>query len=328
MLPFDKRERGESFFACLRRLKAGHFDLFVLEGTGVAAGMAAILGRLLYKRSFVLSSGDAVAPFLSASIPWGAPLFGIYERMLYRYCSGFIGWTPYLVGRALTLGAKRGVTIPGWAVHEHDGAELLERRKAIRERFGIPEDALVFGIAGALVWSKRYEYCYGSEMIRSALKANAGTYVLIVGDGSGLARLEEMAGDQLNKTIFLPGRVPREEVSGYLAAMDVGALPQSLDGVGSFRYSTKISEYRAVGLPFFTNQIPMAYDLDRNDLWRLEGPSPWSSEFIEALSDLMKKLTLAEVAARKSTFVPIPDFDRDTQIRRVTEFLGDILHDQ
>ena len=53
-----------------------------------------------------------------------------------------------------------------------------------------------------------------------------------------------------------------EEVVDYLAAFDLASLPQSVDRVGSFRYSTKLCEYLAVGLPIITGQIPAAYDLD------------------------------------------------------------------
>ena len=47
----------------------------------------------------------------------------------------------------------------------------------------------------------------------------------------------------------------------HLAAFDLASLPQSVDGVGSFRYTTKLSEYLAAGLPIVTGQIPAAYDL-------------------------------------------------------------------
>ena len=42
----------------------------------------------------------------------------------------------------------------------------------------------------------------------------------------------------------------------FLAAFDLASLPQSVDRVGSFRYSTKLSEYLAAGLPIVTSQIP------------------------------------------------------------------------
>ena len=39
--------------------------------------------------------------------------FEQYEKLLYRHCTGFIGWTPYLAGMALKMGAPRAVTVEG-----------------------------------------------------------------------------------------------------------------------------------------------------------------------------------------------------------------------
>jgi hypothetical protein len=323
VVKIDKTARLRSFFGCLRRLRRGGFDLFVLEGTGVAAGCAAIIGSILFRRPFVLGSGDAVAPYLTARFPLGAPMFGLYERLLYRCCRGFIGWTPYLAGRALTLGARRAITVPGWAPFSPDPEELAARRSEIRRGFGIPDDAVVFGIAGALNWSRRYRYCYGMELVRAAARCRNPAHVLIVGDGTGADFLRADAGESLNRRVFLTGRVARSEIPFYLAAMDVGTLPQSVDKVGSFRFTTKLAEYRQAGLPYVTNQIPLAYDLDDGDLWRLPGAAPWSETFITALARLMDTLTPAQAAARRRPLSAI--FERDAQIRRAAAFIGDML---
>jgi hypothetical protein len=120
--------------------------------------------------------------------------------------------------------------------------------------------------------------------------------------------------------------VRRDEVPGYLAAMDIGSLPQSVDGVGSFRYTTKIAEYRSVGLPFLTNQVPMGYDLDHGDIVRLPGATPWSGEFIDAVGGLMNDCVREDFAARRARMSVGGEFDREAQVRRVTAFLEDVAH--
>ena len=325
-MPFDRAQKKKGFLDCFHRLRAGNFDLFVFEGTGFAVGIAAILGRLLYGRPYVFSSGDAVAPYLSARFPLAQPFFEIYERVLYRCCSGFIGWTPYLVGRALTLGARKAITAAGWAPYAADKEAIRVARVEIRNQFGIPQDAVVFGLIGSLFWSSRYQYCYGAELIRAASRAKSAPYVLIVGDGSGLPHLKALAGEALGKTIFLPGRVARSDVPRYLAAMDLGSLPQSVDGVGSFRYTTKLSEYRQVGLCFMSNEIPMAYDLDQGDIWRLPGTSPWSESFLNAAARLMDETTIDQIQARKQAQMVSNEFDRVRQVQRVTAFIKDMLN--
>ena len=99
-----------------------------------------------------------------------------------------------------------------------------------------------------------------------------------------------------------------------------------MDGVGSFRYTTKLSEYLAAGLPVVTGQIPLAYDLDNGWLWRLPGANPWDSRYLDALGALLSSLTPDALSARCAA-VPsyLPEFDRALQIVRVASFLRELL---
>jgi len=263
-------------------------------------------------------------------MPLLTPLFAVYERMLCRLSAGFIGWTPYLAGRALTFGAPRAITAPGWCEIKRSVAESTAARQRIRAALGIADDEIVFGIAGSLQWSKRYEYCYGCELVRAAAQVRRkGLRVLVVGEGTGRRELERLAGSALGDRVILTGRVGRDEVFDYLAAMDVGSLPQSVDGVGSFRYTIKLSEYVAASLPVVTGQIPLAYDLDTGWLWRLGGAAPWDQRYLRSLTMLMEQITPQEIARRRSA---VPRdwsiFDRDSQIQRVTEFLNELRQDR
>jgi hypothetical protein len=288
----------------------------VMEGTGIAGGLALLASG----KPFVVSSGDAVGPFVAAKQPLLSPIFDRYERALYSRCSGFIGWTPYLSGRALTYGAPRALTAAGWAPFYVPG-------KSLRESLGIAPDALVIGLVGSLDWNQRIGYCYGDELRLALAKLRRrGVVALIVGGGSGLARLAAPG-------VILPGRVPRERIPDYLATMDIASLPQSCDQLGSFRYSTKLPEYIAAGLPVVTGQVPFAYDLDTGCLetgwiWRLPGRAPWDLRYIDALAALLDRVSPAEIAARRAA-VPAnpPLFEPESQIARVTAMLDDILAD-
>ena len=103
--------RGEAGYelACSERP-----DLIVMEGTGTAGGLVLLAIRALLGIPYVVSSGDAVGPFLRLHSRALGVLGAVYERVLCRSCAGFVGWTPYLAGRALTLGAPRAMTAPGW----------------------------------------------------------------------------------------------------------------------------------------------------------------------------------------------------------------------
>jgi hypothetical protein len=327
VFPFDRAHKVRMFGQLLRQIHRTRPDVVVMEGTGIAGGVALMLARVLFGQRYVVSSGDAVGPWVGTRSSLLGPVFGLYERMLCRLAAGFIGWTPYLVGRALTFGTPRGMTAAGWAPFPRTQAERTVARHRVRSALGIPADALVIGIAGAMVWTPRYRYCYGADLVKAlALVRRPRVYAVLVGDGTGRAELEKMAGDQVGRTILFTGRVPRADVPDYLAAMDLGSLPQSVDRVGSFRFTTKISEYLAAGLPMVTGQVPMGYDLDDGWVWRLPGNAPWDEPYVRGLAHLLERLTPEALAAKRAA-VPAdhPIFDRERQIRRVTAFLSDLL---
>ncbi|HEV3257742.1 MAG TPA: glycosyltransferase [Gemmataceae bacterium] len=330
LFPFDRAAKRRSFFRLLGNILRHRPDLVVMEGTGLSGGLALLLGWLMARVPYVIISGDAVGPFVAGRFPVLGPLFALYERLLCRCSAGYIGWTPYLAGRALSFGAPRAMTAAGWAPFPYSPERLAAGRARVRAALGIPPDALVFGIVGSLAWTRRVRYCYGHELIQALARLDRPEVrVLIVGDGSGRAHLERAAGDRLGRTIFLTGRVPRDQVPDHLAAMDVASLPQSVDRVGSFRYTTKLSEYVAAGLPVVTGQIPLAYDLGDDWLWRLPGEAPWDPTYIRALSELMLRLQPAELKARQAA-VPrqLTQFDRDCQVNRVTAFVTDLLRER
>jgi hypothetical protein len=322
--PFDHARKLRSAIGLARVVRTQRPSLVVMEGTGLAGGITLLALSIVLRVPFVVASGDAVGPYLRLCSRLAGILGGLYERLLCRRCAGYIGWTPYLVGRAITFGARHAMTAQGWPRgHASDGA-----RETIRKQLGIPEDALVVGLTGSLNWRARIGYAYGAELVRAMRDVKRRDVVVcIVGDGPGRERLIEMAGQDLGARIFIPGRVPPEDVADHLAAFDVASLPQSVDGVGSFRYSTKLSEYLAAGLPIITGQIPAAYDLIGESCWRLPGQTPWSDTYVAAMVELLEGLSAPAIAERREAVRRRSDdtFDQPAQQRRTTEFIGDIL---
>jgi hypothetical protein len=328
---FDATDKLRS---CWNLIKSGWQQrpaLIVMEGTGVAGGFACLILHWLLGIRYLVSSGDAVAPFIAMkSNHLVGYLAYIYEWILCRFCAGFIGWTPYLVGRALTFGAPRGMTAAGWSLKNYSTAEFDRYRQDTRTKLGIPADAIVYGIVGSLSWVDKLQYCYGVELVkaRQKLPSTANVYVIILGDGTGMSHLKKLAGELLDNKIFLTGNIPNDRVFEYLAAMDVASLPQSVDGVGSFRYTTKVSEYLAAKLPIAIGQVPMTYDLLAGWSWCLGGNNPWDDRYITALAQLMSTLTPAEIVA-KQQHIPteITEFNLEEQREKVTQFIQDILQE-
>ncbi len=324
---FDHDHKLRSAVGLTRTVLASRPDLVVMEGTGMAGGVTLLLLNALLGTRYVVSSGDAVGPFLRLRSRLIGALGGAYERLLCRRSAGFVGWTPYLVGRALTFGAPVGMTAPGWT-RDHAPAGAREQ---VRRRLGISEETLVVGLVGSLHWNERVGYAYGAELVQAIRRvARRDLMICIVGDGSGRPRLEAMAGEDLGARVLFTGRVPPTAVPEYLAAFDAATLSQSVDAVGSFRYSTKLSEYRAAELPIIIGEIPAAYDLDEGYFWRLPGSAPWSETHIEALARLLERLSAAEVADKRAAIARLQSnpFDPLLQQRRMKAFVTDILADR
>jgi glycosyltransferase involved in cell wall biosynthesis len=322
---FRRESKLRSAAGLLRLLMSGDRpDLVVMEGTGLAGGLPLLIGRALRGVPYVVSSGDAVGPFFGLSGPLLGAAGGVYERALCRFSAGFVGWTPYLTGRAMTFGAPRAMTAPGWTRNDPSPGA----RTRVRAELGIPEEAIVVGLTGSLHWNARRRYVYGLEIVEAAVRAGRpDVFACIVGDGDGIGRLRELAGAELGRRVLLPGRVAPELVPDFLSAFDLGSLSQSVDPVGSFRYTTKLSEYLAVGLPVVTGQTPLAYDLDEGYMWRLPGAAPWDPAYVDALTELLTSLTREEVERRREAALRADAalFDRGVQQRRMTAFVEDLL---
>lgn len=320
---FDRDAKASNVLRILRRVARRRPDVIVMEGTGVAGGGAVMLARLLFAVPFVVSSGDAVGPYLARRRRALALPGWLFETLLYRLSAGSIGWTPYLAGRALTLGSRRTMTAAHFALHP----EIRIGRAEVRRRLGVPDGVLVAGLVGSLNWNERHGYCYGGELVAAMRRVRRGDVaVVVIGGGTGLERLRALAGDDLGHRIFLPGPVAPESVISYLAAMDIGSLPQSVDQAGAFRYTTKLPEYLAARLPVVTGQIPAAYDLMADWCWRLPGDAPWDERYLAALVRLLETVDPDDVARRRAA---MPDrselFSLPRQRRTAAAFVRDVV---
>lgn len=326
VFPYDRSCKIKMFWDLCSRIFRERPDLVIMEGSGSPGGLALILSRLLGRTHYVISSGDAIGPYLSQRYPLLGPIGHIYERILYRLCTGFIGWTPYLAGRAMTFGAPRTMTAAGFAPF----LPTPELRSKVRDKLHIDQKAFVFGIAGTLDWNPSVKYCYGLELVKASLLLKRDDiHILIIGDGSGRNHLENLLEGQSKKHVTFTGQLPQNELPSYFAAMDFGSLPQSTNKVGSFRYTTKISEYISAGLPIITGRIPFAYDLDDGWIIRLAGKAPWDEVYINALADFMNHIDESELQHfKKAIPKKVPDiFDPVRQTKQVGSFVQEILAD-
>ncbi len=74
-----------------------------------------------------------------------------------------------------------------------------------------------------------------------------------------------------------------------------------------------------------TGQLPLAYDLDSGWMWRLPGSAPWDERYIDALANLLDRLSPEELAARRSA-VPRKSTSVSPRIANRTRYGHDRRH--
>jgi glycosyltransferase involved in cell wall biosynthesis len=321
--------RRESARSVRRALTSRPWPLVIQEGTGLAGGLNLIRLARESRTPYVVSSGDPVGGFFrTVKGPLAGALFERYERALYRHSVGYVGWSPYLTGMALKMGAPRGATVEGGVNLRQFRAPSERERADARAALGLDPTHLVCGVVGSLNWTPRQQYCYGLELVGALPHLRRqDVSVVIVGDGDGRPRLEAIIPPALRSRVVFTGRLPAEKVPGVLHAFDVGFITQTLDGLGSYRLTTKLPEYLASEVPVAMSPVPGYFDYVDAAGWPLPGGHPADPAYHAALAVWLDGLGHDDVERRRPLARRVAEarFDYDALGRRFASFIGDVL---
>ena len=160
-------------------------------------------------------------------------------------------------------------------------------RGAVRQRLGIPFDAVVVGFVGILrPW-------HGVELLLEAFSqiehSLGDVFLLIVGDGPSQTELEQLAQSLglANKVIFT-GRIPHRQVADYLAAFDIAVSPRAT----FYASPMKILEYMATGLAVIAPHMPNLQDLISDGVDGILFKAEDAHELANSLATLVKDQAL------------------------------------
>jgi glycosyltransferase involved in cell wall biosynthesis len=217
---------------------------------------------------------------------WGRPL--AYERLAIAAEDASLRHAHLVVTVSQVLAdelVERGVE-PGRVVWHPNGvdAERFDparfsdaERRALRARYGIPDDALLTTFVGT------FGQWHGVDVLAQAIRLLAqnhpdwieGTQArfLLVGDGLMMPDVErELVG--LGDLAVLTGLVPQDETPLYLAASDILVSPHvpNSDGTPFFGSPTKLFEYMAAGKPIVASDLDQIGDVLRDGLAVLVRP--------------------------------------------------------
>jgi glycosyltransferase involved in cell wall biosynthesis len=321
--------KREAMRAIRDLIRSQPWDLVYLEGTGIAGGLNVIQAARARGQRYIVSSGDPIQGFFQVTKGRAiGSLFGVYERQLYKHSQGFVGWTPYLTGIAVKMGAPRGVTVEGAVDIDRFHPGSAAEKSAFRRRFNIPDSHLVCGVVGRLSWVARQSYCYGLELVETLKRLQRqDVTMLIVGDGDGLPHLKERVPAALASRVQFTGRLPQEEVVAAINAMDIGFVTQTLDQLGSFRLTTKLPEYLACGVPVAMSPIPGFYDYIPDAGWPLPAAHPAHADFHTRCAAWLDSVTPQDIRQRGAVAreVACQRFEYDRLTHRFCTFVRPLL---
>jgi glycosyltransferase involved in cell wall biosynthesis len=228
----------------LLRVRPGLCYVFDMSFSGV---IAAALYRAVSRSRTIVDTGDAIYE-LSRSSGIRGPVGQWLTKLLERFALWSADRVVVRSHPHQEWLAERGVA----ADVVPDGVDTRQfspqDSDELRRRYGL-EGCTVIGLLGSLIWSPSLEMCYGWELVELlALLRDRPVKGVIIGDGSGLEHLKAACRSLgVEDRILFLGRLPYDELPGYLSVMDICLSTQTNDAAGQVRTTGKLPLYLACG---------------------------------------------------------------------------------
>lgn len=243
----DKRKTVSiiKFFNFARKTRP---DLIYVVSIGYSGIFAAIAAKLLFGPRLIVDTGDAVYELLKTMGNVGflqTQLVKLLEQAAFKYSDVIIVQGSSHKKWLEKRGYKNVFHIPNGvaasSVNPVNGSNL-------RKKLGL-EHYFIVGVMGSIVWSNKLEMCYGWDLIEAlSLLKELPVKGIIVGDGTGLPKLRELARQKgIEDRVIFTGHLPYSEIHDYLYLMDVCLSTQTNNLAGEVRTTAKLPEYLACG---------------------------------------------------------------------------------
>jgi glycosyltransferase involved in cell wall biosynthesis len=240
----DDFGRLRSIYALLKTARHLRPQLIYIELFAYSGLIGGILAKLFWGCKLAIGNGDDVfSTHWKAGRYARAALSGILDMVLRRYADLWVVWSPYYRRWLLKRGVRNVVCVPGCV--DLDEMKLMSG-VSLRAQLGL-EGFLVVGVVGSLQYCRKLDMVFGWDLVEAlSLLRDLPVKGLVVGDGTGLARLREMAKERcVEERVVFTGRVPHEALARYYAAIDVGLVTLSNDRDARFTWTAKLPEYLA-----------------------------------------------------------------------------------
>lgn len=233
------------FFNFIRRTKP---DTVYVVGIGYSGVFAAIGAKLLFGTKLVVDTGDAVYELLKTTGNtniFKCQLARMVEIAALRFSDTLIVQGSFHQKWLEDQGYKNVIHIPNGvdtsSINPVNGNKLKQKLNL--------DGYFVVGVMGSIVWSNKLKMCYGWDLVEAlGLLTDIPIKGLIIGDGTGLIKLKELATKWgIEDRVVFTGHLHYSKLHDYLHLIDVCLSTQTNNLVGEVRTTAKLPEYLACG---------------------------------------------------------------------------------
>jgi hypothetical protein len=224
--------------SCLVSIRPAVCYVFDMGFSGV---LAAGLFRMVSRCRVIVDTGDSIYELSRSTGNRG--WFGLWlTKQLERYALTISDRVVVRSHPHQELLASQGIdanVIPdGVDLDQFYGRDEVD----LRRESGL-DGFVVIGVLGSLVWNRRLDMCYGSELVEVIHRLrDRPIKALLIGDGTGMAPLKERcAALGIEDRFIFAGRKRYEDLPRYINLMDICISTQTNDAVGQVR-TTAVGE--------------------------------------------------------------------------------------
>ena len=338
MVPEMRREINPwrdflTFIKLYRLIKRRNYDIVHTHST-----KAGILGRLAAKLAGVTVVIHTIhgLPFHEYQNRWINRFYVLCERLAARLTHKLISVAEVMTEKALTVKVaplRKFVTIySGMELDKflEPGVEPADERKQVeigpgveaakkRRKLGIEEDAPVVGKVARLFHLKGHKYLL--EAAAQVVKVYPKAKFLLVGDGILRGKLERQAGDLgIKGNVLFTGLVPKEDIPGLLAVMDVVVHTSLREGLARV-----LPQALACGRPVISFDIDGAREVIKDGETGYLVPAGDSRKLAEAIIDVLGDKDKARRMGEAGRKLVEPNFRAEVMVDKIAEVYEELL---
>ena len=213
------------------------------------------------------------------------------------------------------IGGTTGVDLSQCRAFDHEEAKV-----SLREKYGIPSDAFVYGYVGRVNADKGI-----NELItafKSVESKHADAYLCLVGmiDDANPISEENMRYAEEDARIVMTGNVPKEEVYPHMSMFDVLTHPTYREGFGKV-----LQEAMGVGVPIITTDVPGPSEVVENGVSGILCKVKSAEDLAEKMELLYGDKALREALIKAGSERAEKYFDRPIMLNNILEDMNKIV---